>query len=250
MSLHTPTSRWLTLRPKVKEAFPVLEIRSGFLQQLFTLFSCSRSVRIDTENKTITFVRRAFWLYINSYVIGFQDVHYMEYEYKSFGTSWGMSMGGCGRQDEVEMFVISLVDQEGQKHEVTAFQGEGAVNTGWSGMLMGDDSFFDYSGTQEGESRDLVDGLKQILQVPIGKPILEDVEMKTCPGCDREVAVFASKCTYCAYEFPAEEAESSPQASASAPKVQRTGEPFPCPHSGRKVGANATRCMFCGQGIG
>ena len=39
MSIHILSSRWLTLRPSIKEAFPILVIKSGFLQQLATLMA-------------------------------------------------------------------------------------------------------------------------------------------------------------------------------------------------------------------
>jgi len=112
-----------------------------------------------------------------------------------------MSFAGFGRQDEVEWFTISVVTESRETHELCSFFGEGAVFTGWSGVLLGDDSSWDVSGTQEEESRSFINELKHLLDLPLGKPIEQMVDCVPCPECGRNVAIYAPKCIYCGKVF-------------------------------------------------
>lgn len=202
MSLFSSASSFLTLRPKVTEEPPLLVIQTGTLATLLSLGLSHKRVEVDAQRREIRIRTRTAWLFTNEYTLGFEDLDHIDYAYKAYGTSWGWSFSGFGRQDEVEVFTLSVVDSDNGKHVLCAFRGEGSVHTGWSGVLMGDDSAADFHGTQEGESRQLVNYLKGITELPIGKQLLNDIDMRACPNCGREVAAFAKKCVYCATELP------------------------------------------------
>lgn len=182
----------------MKEEPPLLIISSGLFISFMTLGLSLKRVEIDTMRKEFRFRRRLMWFIQKNNILPFNTLSHLEYAYKSIGTSWGWSFSGYGRQDEVEVFTLSVVDQDGKQFPLCSYHGEGSVDTGWSGVLLGDDSSLDLSGTQEGESRQLVDMIKAITQLPIGKPFLDDIPKKECPNCGREVADYAAKCIYCA----------------------------------------------------
>lgn len=198
MSLFTQASTLLTLRPRVKEEPPLLIISSGVLTSIFTLGLSLKQIEIDTRIKEIRIHHRMMWLIKRTLTLRFDALSHLEYTYKSIGTSWGWSFSGFGRQDEVEVFTLAVVDQDGREYPLCSYRGEGSVHTGWSGVLLGDDSTMDFTGTQEGESRQLLRMVKEITQLPIGKPFMEDLPKKACPNCGREVAEYAVKCIYCA----------------------------------------------------
>lgn len=198
MSLYTASSSFLTLRPKVREEPPLLVITTGFLTSLLTLGLKRRRVEIDTLRKEIRIQSRYLWLIPEEATLSFTHLSHLEYRYDAVPTSFGLSLEGFGRKDEVDIFTIAVVDRDGREFKLCSYRGEGSVHTGWTGVLLSDDSMMDFTGTQEGESRQLVNMIKAILQIPIGKPVLEDIQKITCPHCGREVAAFAVKCIYCA----------------------------------------------------
>ncbi len=197
MSLFTGHSSLLTLRPRVREEPPLLVITTGFLSMCLTLGCKRRRVELDTLRKEIRLKNRYMWFVSQEETLPFDTLSHLEYTYDSLPTSIGFSAAGLGRQDEIDIFTISVVNHDGREFKLCSYRGEGAVCTGWTGVLLGDDSILDVSGTQEGESRQLVNMIKAITGLPIGKPLLEDIPKKKCPYCDREVAEFAVKCIYC-----------------------------------------------------
>jgi len=199
MSITGVSSRFLTLRPRIQREPGIMTISTGGLSSFLSLGMSRRRVEVDSMRKEIRFSQRTAWFFVNTYCLHFDDISHLDYGYKSYGTSWGWSFSGFGRQDEVERFTLSAVDRNDDPHVICAFSGEGAVHTGWSGVLLGDDDLWDASGTQEEESRSLVDELKRLTGKPLGKPLSALVEMKACPKCGREVSDYAAKCLYCAH---------------------------------------------------
>lgn len=199
--------RVLTLRPSIRVEDGVLVIKTGMLVGLFTLFLRSISTEIRPVERRIVQRRRLGYFFTTQTVLEFDDIRYLDYGFGSFGTEWGWSFEGWGRQDQVETFYIDIVSRDDERLRVCAFRGEGAVMTGWGGVLLSEDSLLDVSGTQEGESRQFVNYLAKVLDVPVGQPIDEDVEMATCPACNRSVSLYNPKCLYCGAEV---NPESSP----------------------------------------
>jgi hypothetical protein len=197
MSLYTFRLSFLTLRPSVREDGRSLVIKTGFLARLCSLFLRLRRVEVLPDLREVRIVRRMGYLLKSAETLSFDDIWYVDYSFGAFGTSWGWTAGGYGRHDQVETFSVSLVTRDERPHYVCSFRGEGAVGTGWTGVLLGDDDWLDLSGTQEAESRKFVDYLARLIGVSVGKPASDLGRMATCPECGRPTSLYNPKCMYC-----------------------------------------------------
>jgi hypothetical protein len=131
-------------------------------------------------------------------MISFKNISHVDYTYGSFGTDWGItSSSWFGRHDEVESFTISIVTKTGDSFPICAFRGEGSKTTGWSGVLLGGDDIFDFSGTQEDESRKFAEYIAKLLDVTIGEPIDSPKDTVKCPKCGRPLPPYKKTCLYC-----------------------------------------------------
>lgn len=196
MSIFTVQSSFLTLRPSVKETPDGITIGPNVVVMLATLGLWLTQVRIMPARRRICVSRRTAWFFATAYTIEFADVWYVEYTHSSLGTGWGWKASGFGRYDELDMFSIALVTKDGRSHPVCTYRGEGAVRTGWTGVLLGD-KLFDCAGTQEQESRQLAERLAEMLGVSIGKPLQSLAPMSTCPACGQLTSPYKPKCLYC-----------------------------------------------------
>ena len=114
-------------------------------------------------------------------------------------TSWSYFHGAT---DEIEKYTVSLVLKGSEEYVfLAAFRGEGAIQTGWSGVLFGDDDLVDYSGDQEGAARGFVGTLQRVLDVPLGKQLYHAADATgthyRCSECGRNSPPNKSKCQYC-----------------------------------------------------
>ncbi|MCF6314594.1 MAG: hypothetical protein L3J39_19255 [Verrucomicrobiales bacterium] len=201
MSLYEEQSRLLTIRPRIKKTGGITTVSNSFILRLLTLFLYLRNVRIDENYKLITIREKWFWLRAHETVVPFDAVSHIDYDYASSGTSWGLSFQnfeGYERHDSVERFMVKIVTHNNDKHDICAFRGEGAEMTGWSGVLLGGDKAYDFSGTQAEESQVFVSYLCELLNVPIGKPFDSSGLMVECKNCGRETSKAREKCLYCA----------------------------------------------------
>lgn len=197
MSLFTSTSNFLTLRPSIRETDDALVIKTGFLTALITLFLKRTRIEISLSKRTVSFTQRVAYFFSSCQEMSFADVGHIDYDYDSMGTSWGWTSSIFGRQDQVESYSISLVTVTGSKHFVCAFRGEGSVSTGWTGVLLGDDSLLDFEGSQQSESRKLAEYIAELLETRIGKPIETSIRMTSCPSCGRDTSPYKPTCLYC-----------------------------------------------------
>ena len=69
--------------------------------------------------------------------------------------------------------------------------------TGWEGVILGGDELFDYSGTQEKESRAIVEAFSQLLQIPVGKDYDFSALTQECPECGQQTTRAKPTCLYC-----------------------------------------------------
>jgi hypothetical protein len=194
--MYTPKMKLLTLRPSVKTTASSIIIQPAPLIRLLTLFTFNHRVEIFPSKKYLSIgTRRLF--FSDTKHLSFSNLWYIDYGYDSTGTSWGRSGRGYGRQDEIETFTLSVVTRNEETYKICSFKGEGAVATGWGGVFWGGDSMVDYMGTQEEESLDFVNSISKLLDIPIGKPLEDMVDMATCPSCNRSTSLQVKKCLYC-----------------------------------------------------
>lgn len=197
MSLISGRFRFLTSRPKIRATPDTLTISTGWQSRLLTLGLRTRRVEIDTSNRRLTFATRTAYFFARHWRLGFDELSHLDYGMGSLGTDYGWTDRGFGAQDSVESYTIDLVTTAGQRHRVCAYRGEGAVQTGWTGVLLGDDSVFDAAGTQQSESKQLVEMLSNVLALPIGQPLDSAAAMPTCPACGQRTAARRTTCLYC-----------------------------------------------------
>ena len=176
--------------------------RTSRLLQLLSLFSYARRVTVDRGRRLVTVNSRWLWFISREKTIAFERVHYIDYGFSSLGTSWGLTGGGFGRTDQVEKYPIQLILRDpDQRLALFSFKGEGAVETGWAGVLLGGDSVVDLHGDQEDASRSYTRLLREYLGVPVGKPIapLTDAQGVSykCAVCGRPAPATRVKCLYC-----------------------------------------------------
>lgn len=197
MSLFVQRFSFLTQRPSITETPDRLILKTGFLSALLTLFLRIRRAEINTSEKRVTIWTRSLWFINKIEEIAFDDLWFIDYSFGSAGTDWGFSTSGHARQDQVESFSIALITKDEKAYHLCSFRGEGSACTGWSGVLLGGDSVVDFAGTQDRESKKLAEYLSGILNIPIGKPLTDMIDMDKCPACGRQTSPYKSTCIYC-----------------------------------------------------
>ena len=104
--------------------------------------------------------------------------------------------------DEVERYRISLVLKDPRARiPLFSFMGEGSVETGWRGVLFGDDDRVDLAGDQAQAFRGYLDLLSEFLGVTIGPPVphVSDLHGRKyrCTACGKNVPPNRPTCLYC-----------------------------------------------------
>ena len=202
MSLYTVSVSVLGFKPKVWVEQGALHARTSLMVQLLTLFSCCRRVTIDRNRRVIEIATRWLWAISARRAIPLERAHFLEYDFRSVGTSWGGMMTGFERTDQVERYrVILVLKDPSERVRLFSFYGEGAVQTGWYGVVFGEDSLIDVSGDQGEASLSFVDLLQHMLEVPLGRPLEYIEERKrtgpVCVKCGRAAPPNKTKCMYC-----------------------------------------------------
>jgi hypothetical protein len=201
MSLYRARTSALSIAPSIETHGRSLVVRTSFLLRLLSLFSYDRLVRFDPMRKSIHIHTRRFWLFQSDREVPFSRVSYIDYDFKSWGTSWAwMWRWGAERADQVESFrvAVALKDPE-ELVPIAAFRGEGSSMTGAAGVLFGD-SLVDAEGDQEDTSRSFVEVLERLLDTRVGRPLLASDRRGSifvCKACGRSAAPSQDKCLYC-----------------------------------------------------
>ena len=192
---------FLSMGPISRIENECLVIRNTFIQRLCTIFTDLRHITIIPRQRLLLYHRRLFYFNDISQTIPFDDMSHLDYTFHSIGTDWGITAERFGRHDQVESFRVELVLKDGTRYPLCAFQGEGAVSTGWIGVIFGDDDLFDLSGTQESDSRRFVSALAKLLQIPMISPYITEEGFVTCPECDHPTSRVSATCLYCGHKM-------------------------------------------------
>ena len=201
MSLFRARTSLLSIAPKVESHGRALVVQTAFLLRLLSLFSYDRVVRIDMARERITIDTRRFWLWSSRREVPFSRISYIDYAFKSWGTSWvGFWRWGIERSDQVESFRVGVALKDPEELvPIASFRGEGSAMTGGMGVLLGD-SIVDAEGDQEESSLSFVDVLESMLKVRVGAPLLASERRGSifvCGECGRAAAPNRNTCLYC-----------------------------------------------------
>jgi len=153
MSAYVYPSRFLSLCPRIWIEHGILRIRTNLMAQLLSLFSICREVRFHKTARTVEIQCRSWWLLHRHRQIRFDDIARIIYLATGVPTSFAWLIGTI---DEWECYSVGLKLTSGEHVHLFRFAGEDAVDTGWWGVLWGDD-VLDLTGTQYEESRGLID---------------------------------------------------------------------------------------------
>lgn len=166
MSLYTHTSGLLALKPRVWVDGARLYARSALAVRLLSLFSYDKTVCVNRLARTVTVWRRVLWVLGGAREVGFDRIESIEYAHSSLPTSFSFFYGA---QDEVESFAVCLrLAGPRERLKLFSFVGEGAVETGWKGVLFGNDDWVDLEGDQEASSRHFVRLLHRFTGARVG----------------------------------------------------------------------------------
>ena len=203
MSLVQIKTRLAAINPRVWTDGARLMARTALVLRLCCLFAYDRRVCVDTAARRITIERVLLWLLPWRTEIPFDRVEYITYRFGRLVTGWDLWVGTT---DQVETFRVGLALQD-PRGAVTLlrFRGLGSVMTGWSGVLLGDDSVVDCRGTQEESAWDFLTHLRRLLGVPLGRPIEPVADVRSvyhaCAACGRYSPPNKSRCQYCGGEL-------------------------------------------------
>ena len=152
---------------------PRLQIRDGDLVvstprrvQLLTLGCFRREVILDGAHREIRITRRLFWLGRKTRRLRFDWVEGVAYGYKDLTPFPALQM----THDGCELFTIALrlYGADDEVHLFHYFGGGTFTNNGpFPDWLYWDEYMFDVTGTQDSESRALVDLLSRVIGAPV-----------------------------------------------------------------------------------
>jgi hypothetical protein len=190
---------WL---PKIIYDSNRITARTCFLLQFASLFSTRRKVQIDSKTRRITISTRRWWILDSTESIPFETIHHIGISEMTVGKEPGYTPEGMGWRDQQENYLPYIMTNDGRKIELLSFYGEGAVHTGWWGVVLGD-QIIDYRGRQEKRAREFAERASKLVGVPCGiesKSVSDarSAEGKSqCPSCGHYNSVSYIKCLYC-----------------------------------------------------
>ena len=130
---------------------------------VFSLGAYYKRVEIDPDRRRISVKRSYCWIFQSAREYAFDDVVRVAYDCDSIPTSFSI-LGES--TDELDMFRVSVELKSRELVRLWTFYGEGAVATGWKGVLLGD-AITDVSGDQGDASL----GYAMVLCAMLGKTL-------------------------------------------------------------------------------
>lgn len=157
--------RLFSLCPRLSKRGGRLIASTAWRLRIVTLGSLYRRVLVDPVKQEVRIYRRYFWAFARRRRIRFGAIEAVTYGYQD----WGGGASWTGAHDSVDFFSVGLRLHGGEELHLFYFYGDGTfVNDGpWPDWLYWDEFLFDWSGTQERESRAFVELLSKMMGVTI-----------------------------------------------------------------------------------
>jgi hypothetical protein len=161
MSLWTATSSIFAIKPNVTVDGNLLIARSSLLAQILLAFFYGKKVVVDRHKKIVTIETRLFWFIVLVKQISFQRIAGIGYRVRTLTTDWSFWEGAM---DQWEFLSVSL-ELTAPRESVLLFRfmGEGAIETGASGVLWSGDDIVDFKGDQTESAQRYMDLLEQFV---------------------------------------------------------------------------------------
>jgi hypothetical protein len=157
MSLLTQCFGFLAVKPRVWVADDTLRARTSLATRIASLGAYDRWVTADKGGRLISIRTRSWWTWQPEEFISFDRVVEVDCSFNRltrgrypYGRAHGWRMRGT---DQLEFFKVSLFLRDPQENvDLFWFWGEGAVETGATGVLINNDDVVDFSGDQRAAS--------------------------------------------------------------------------------------------------
>ena len=143
MSLKIVTLRLLSLKPRILRDDQRLIIRSSWVYHVCYLFACSQRVVFERTQKLVKVNRRKWWFIRESDTTPYASIDEVGFWCKDYPEYCG-DAPYWGDKYEIVWLVIRIKGT-GEVIKLIPFEGEGSVETGFLGVLLGD-SIFDLRG--------------------------------------------------------------------------------------------------------
>ena len=162
----------LSIAPRVAAGPGWLIATSSFPAMLLSLFSYSRAVCVDSDARQVHVRSRYLWFCRWHKVVRFDEVEKILYFLSDLSPA--TTIGATG--DTIDRFKVQLRLHDGSDVHLTSFVGAGTFQRGWDtwwflpDWLFTLERTFDMSGAQAIQSREFLDRLQRLLQVPVGRP--------------------------------------------------------------------------------
>lgn len=167
------------------------------------LFAACRKVECDQSKREIRIKSRKWWFIIKSSSIPFSTIEYIDRDKYEMPSSFGFAPGGYGYHDTFEFINVCAVTNE--RHEMVPlfqFWGDGSENTGWTGVIFGDD-VIDFHGDQENAAINFAQLIAKATGTRVGIsreviiPTNENGKKIYCVQCNHQLAPHVTRCIYC-----------------------------------------------------
>jgi len=149
-----PIFSFLGIKPKVSINGDRLIACTCLLFKILTFFAYTKCVTVDRRIKLVIIKKTYFWIFKTKQIIHFNNIKRIVYAYCNYTTDYNSLT--LQNTDEIDEFTVSLELYSRDIVKIFSFTGEGAVDTGITGVLLGDD-LVDSRGDQEDRSRTYVE---------------------------------------------------------------------------------------------
>jgi hypothetical protein len=161
-------ARLLNLQPRIAKEKHILVATTGIRTQLFTVFSASRRLMIDPQQRAVRIRDRSFWFVIHWHRIPFDVVEAIIYAYADMSPG---QISPLGAYRSMDLFTVALRLRHGKEQNLFRFFGQGAfVNNG----ILPDWCYWEdnvmtplVAGGQETASRTFAEVLSGMIGVPM-----------------------------------------------------------------------------------
>ena len=160
--------KFLSLGPRISKCERRLILTTGRGLRVISLGMWHRRVVVDVEQKVITVHSRYLWFLNRTKRISFPSIVAVTYGYSDWSPGGYLSW----TYDSLDVFTVGLRLHGEEEIGLFDFVGDGTfVNDGpWPDWMCWPEYVFDLSGTQERDSKALVDLLCKILGVRVQPP--------------------------------------------------------------------------------
>jgi hypothetical protein len=154
MSLFTWSCGLLAVKPKVWTEPDKLFARASLALRVASFGAYDRCVIAERREQTISIYQKNWWVGAAVISIPFNRVVEIDRSFDRWTTQRHPgAVGSWSRTDQLEFFKVSLCLRDPQENlDLFWFSGEGAVETGATGVLLSNDDVVDLSGDQRATS--------------------------------------------------------------------------------------------------